>query len=191
MQRRVLVAGLVLTGMFGLGLAVSALTGPLPGWFARPASPPGDALAPSRPTSLAIPSLAVQARVRPVGLAENGAIAAPAMRQAHETGWYEDGPTPGQHGAAVIVGHVDDRGGPAVFHKLSRLRPGDLVEVTRRDRSLATFEVTEVRSYDKTALPPEVYGDFTAPELRLITCGGRWQGRGGYTETVVVFATLV
>lgn len=196
MHRRVLLAvALVLAGAFGLGLSVGQLTGSLglPAWLSPTSgSPPGDALAPSRPTELAIPSLALRATVRPVGLDDNGAIAAPPMRRAHETGWYEDGPTPGQHGAAVIVGHVDDQQGPAVFHELTRLRPGQRIEVTRRDRGVASFEVTEVRSYSKVALPPEVYGDFSEPELRLITCGGEWLGgRRGYAENVVVFASLV
>jgi hypothetical protein len=37
-----------------------------------------------------------------------------------------------------------------------------------------------------------VYGDFTRPGLRLITCGGRWVGGElGYADNVVVFASLV
>lgn len=195
MRTKVLLAAvLVLAGVFTGGLAVGHATGPLrlPGWLGgdRGAS---EAMAASAPTTLAIPSLAVRARVRPVGLDHNGAIAAPSMRQAHETGWYEDGPSPGQYGAAVIVGHVDDEHGPAVFHELGQLRPGDRVEVTRRDGKLARFEVTAIRTYDKLALPAdEVYGDFSSPELRLITCGGRWVGgETGYADNVVVFARLV
>lgn len=93
----------------------------------------------------------------------------------------------------MIVGHVDDRDGPAVFHRLATVRPGTRIEITRRDRHVATFQVTRVRNYDKTALPAEeVYGDFSRPGLRLITCGGRWVGgQTGYAENVVVFATLV
>jgi hypothetical protein len=194
--RVLLAAGLALLGVFGLGLAASQLTGPLrlPGWGAgSDQPPPGDALPPSRPTRIAIPALEVDARVRPVGLDPDGAIAAPPIRRADEAGWYEDGPTPGQHGPAVIVGHVDDRTGPAVFHRLAGIEPGNRIEVTRRDRQVAVFEVTSVRAYDKRALPAaEVYGDFSRPGLRLITCGGRWAGgRTGSAENVVVFATLV
>jgi hypothetical protein len=194
MRGRVLLAlTLVLTGVFCLGLALGQITWlQLPGWLGG-SSGYGDALAPSRPISIEIPSLSVRARVRPVGLDDSGAIAAPPMRRAHETGWYEDGPSPGQHGAAVIVGHVDDEDGPAVFHGLLGLQPGDRIEVSRRDRVSATFEVTQVRTYPKTALPAdEVYGDFSRPELRLITCGGRWiGGQDGYADNVVVFATLI
>jgi hypothetical protein len=37
-----------------------------------------------------------------------------------------------------------------------------------------------------------VYGDFTRPGLRLITCGGQWVGGElGYADNVIVFASLV
>jgi sortase (surface protein transpeptidase) len=93
----------------------------------------------------------------------------------------------------VIVGHVDTHTGPAVFHELKELRSGDRVEVRRADRSVAVFEVDAVHRYDKNALPvDEVYGDFSRPRLRLITCGGRWVGgETGYADNVVVYASLV
>ncbi|MGH3681032.1 MAG: class F sortase, partial [Natronosporangium sp.] len=197
MRARVLLAvGLLLVGVFGIGLALGQLTGPFrpPDWLSGSDDlPPGDALAPSRPTRIEIPALGLRAKIHPVGLDPDGAIAAPSMRRADEAGWYEDGPSPGQSGPAVIVGHVDDRDGPAVFHRLATLDRGTRIEIDRRDRQVATFQVTAVRSYDKAALPArEVYGDFSRPGLRLITCGGRWAGgTEGYAENVVIFATLV
>jgi hypothetical protein len=197
MRGRVLLAtGLVLAGVFSLGLALGQRTGPLrlPDWLSGAAGPaPGAALPPSRPVQIAIPALGLDAPVHPVGLDPDGTIAAPAMRRADEAGWYADGPAPGQFGPAVIVGHVDDRDGPAVFHRLATLGPGGRIEVTRRDRQVATFQVTSVQRYAKAALPAaEVYGDFSRPGLRLITCGGSWDGGGaGYAENVVVFAILV
>ncbi|QSB17139.1 class F sortase [Natronosporangium hydrolyticum] len=184
-------AVLLLIGVFTLGIALSQLRLPLPDWATSSTPPAGNALSPSDPVGLVIPTLAVRAPVHAVGIDEHGGIEAPAMHRADETGWYAAGPTPGQHGAAVIVGHVDDNYGPAVFHELERLRTGDRIEVSRQDGSVAAFEVTDVRSFDKTALPPEVYGDFSAPELRLITCGGRWDDSLGYPENLVVYATLV
>ncbi|MGC1213401.1 MAG: class F sortase [Micromonospora sp.] len=147
----------------------------------------------SRPTHLAIGKLDLRAPVHPVGLAPDGSIAVPDIARAGEVGWYDQGPTPGQYGPAVLVGHVDTTTGPAVFHDLRSLDDGDRVEVTREDRSVAVFEVTEVQRYGKERLPVnEVYGDFSRPNLRLITCGGRWVGgETGYADNLVVYASLV
>lgn len=195
-RSRVLLAiALLLAGVFGLGLALGYATGPLhlPRFWWSDDSPPGDALPPSRPVRIEIPALDLKAKIHEVGLAGDGSIAAPPMRRADEAGWYEEGPTPGQFGPAVIVGHVDDRRGPAVFHELASIRPGAHIKITRRDDQVAVFRVTGIKQYDKSALPAdEVYGDFSRPGLRLITCGGRWVGgETGYADNIVVFATLV
>ncbi|WP_213450533.1 class F sortase [Rhizomonospora bruguierae] len=150
-------------------------------------------LEPSRPVKLSIPSIGVSAPVFGVGLAGDGTIAVPPVHRHHEVGWYVKGPTPGQFGPAIIVGHADTRSGPSIFYRLPKLRPGAKVEVTRRDRSIAVFQVTSVEHFDKAKLPAErVYDDYSRPGLRLITCGGQWKGGGiGYADNIVVFATLV
>jgi hypothetical protein len=188
----------VLLGVFLTGLGLSQLDGtiPLPGWFAKQGVPPPRAfpvLAPSRPTRVVIASIGVAAPVHGVGLAPDGTIAVPALDKRNEAGWYDASPTPGQFGPAILLGHVDTRTGPAVFSKLADVRPGARIEITRRDRSVAVFQVNTVESFDKTSLPADrVYGDFSRPGLRLITCGGRWVGGAtGYADNIVVFASLV
>lgn len=157
--------------------------------------PPRDfpVLEPSRPIRISIPSIRVRAAVMSVGVADDGTIAVPPLPRHNEAGWFDHSPTPGQFGPAVIVGHADTRTGPSVFHDLDRLRPGARIEVTRRDRSVAIFEVNSVERFGKAKLPPErVYGDFSRPGLRLITCGGQWMGGSiGYADNIVVFASLV
>lgn len=189
---------LLLTGLYCAGLGLGQLSGgiSLPRLFDGPAKPPPDhfpVLQPSRPIRIAIPSIEVRAPVDAVGLDADGSIATPALYKHNEAGWYERGPAPGQYGPAVIVGHVDTRTGPAVFRQLDRLRPGARIEVTRRDRRVAVFEVNSVERFAKSHLPANrVYGDFSRPALRLITCGGQWVGgRLGYADNVVVFASLV
>ncbi|MEH0829384.1 MULTISPECIES: class F sortase [unclassified Micromonospora] len=147
----------------------------------------------SPPTRIAISRIDLRAPVHHVGIAPDGSIGVPDAARAQEAGWYDQGPTPGQYGPAVIVGHVDTTTGPAVFHELRELHDGDTVEVTREDRTVAVFEVDQVQRYDKEELPvDEIYGDFSRPNLRLITCGGRWVGgRTGYADNVVVYASLV
>ncbi len=39
----------------------------------------------------------------------------------------------------MIVGHYDSVNGPAVFHRLNELRPGQSVQVRRADGSVAKF----------------------------------------------------
>ncbi|MFG1775790.1 class F sortase [Micromonospora sp. NPDC049051] len=159
----------------------------------RPAPKEFPVLPASRPVGIAIDPIDVRAPVHAVGIAPDGTIGVPDAARAQEAGWYDQGPTPGQYGPSVIVGHVDTTTGPAVFHKLRDLRDGDRIEVARQDRSVAVFEVDSVERFDKDQLPvDEVFGDFSRPRLRLITCGGRWVGgETGYADNVVVFASLV
>jgi hypothetical protein len=187
-----------LIGIFVTGLGVEHVTGSavLPGWLNAGSRPPPrefPVLKASPPVGISIPSLRLRAVVHNVGLAPDGTIGVPPPDKTDEAGWYDQSPTPGQFGPAVIVGHVDTRSEPAVFHDLGRLRAGAKVEISRQDRSVAIFEVNKVDRFDKSQLPVErVYGDFSRPGLRLITCGGRWVGgRTGYEENVVVFASLV
>ncbi|MET7752622.1 class F sortase [Micromonospora sp. NPDC005367] len=173
------------TGLSVLPDQLSAGLRPPPKKFpVLPASPPAE---------LSISTIDLRAPVHNVGIAPDGSIGVPETSRAQEAGWYDQGPTPGQYGPAVIVGHVDTTSGPAVFHHLKDLRAGDRVEVTREDGTVAVFEVNSVQRFDKNELPvDEVFRDFSRPNLRLITCGGRWVGGAtGYADNVVVFASLV
>lgn len=119
-------------------------------------------------------------------------LPAPPDDDANLVGWYEGGPSPGQQGTAVAVGHLDTDDGPAVFAGLAELQRGRLIEVTRADRRTAVYAVDAIKSYEKDGFPNrEVYGDRGRPELRLITCGGDYDRRTGYSGNLVVFAHLV
>jgi hypothetical protein len=147
----------------------------------------------SVPVGINIRNLGLRASVHQVGISGDGTIEVPASDRRDEAGWYDRSPTPGQYGPSVIVGHVDNRTGPAVFHDLDTLRSGARIEVDRADGSVAIFEVNTVKRFNKSEIPADqVYGDFSRPGLRLITCGGRWVGgETGYADNVIVFASLV
>jgi Sortase domain len=188
----------VLFGLFATGLGLENVTGThvLPNFQSSGNKPPpqdSPVLTASQPVGITIPALNVRAVVHNVGIAPDGTIAVPALDRAQEAGWYDQSRTPGEVGPAVIVGHVDTDAGPAVFHQLDRMRPGDRVEVARQDRTVAVFEVNRTDRFNKTSLPvDQVYGDMDRPNLRLITCGGEWVGgQTGYADNVIVFATLV
>ncbi len=142
------------------------------------------------PVSVSIPALGVDAPLVPLGVQADGALEVPA--DASQAGWFTGGATPGSPGPAVLAGHVDSAQGPGVFIALDDLVSGDEVLVDREDGSRVRFVVTRALRAPKDAFPTqEVYGPTTAPELRLITCGGPFdRSTGHYEDNLVVFATL-
>ncbi|WP_045691887.1 class F sortase [Streptomyces rubellomurinus] len=161
---------------------------------AAPTPPPVPEVPPlpaSAPTRIRIPSIKVDAPVTGLGLTASHQLATPPMDQRNLVGWYRDGTTPGAAGGALVVGHADNRSGPAVFYRLGLLRPGDTVEVARKDRRTAVFTVDSVQVFPKKDFPDAlVYGSAARAELRLITCGGKFDRHTGYEANTVVFAHL-
>lgn len=163
-----------------------------------PTAPPapitrtGIALPASDPTGLRIPAIDATSTLVPLGLNADETVEVPPVETPMQAGWYRFGPTPGQLGPAVILGHVDGDGHDGIFARLHEIDPGDEVVVTRRDGRTATFTVTRVAQVPKTEFPvQEVYGDSDAAELRLITCGGSFDAeRGSYRDNVIAYATL-
>ncbi|MGN9778418.1 class F sortase [Micromonospora sp. H33] len=147
----------------------------------------------SQPTRVKIPRIGVDAPTVALGLDKNQQIAVPPLNQPKTTGWYKLGPSPGEVGTAVVVGHVDSRvSGKAVFFRLGALKPGDTIEVLRKDGKKARFIVDGVVRYPKNKLPLNlVYGHTGKAQLRLITCGGAYdKAAKSYKDNIVVFATL-
>jgi LPXTG-site transpeptidase (sortase) family protein len=144
----------------------------------------------STPIRVTIPAIGVDSSLIRLGLTSNGGLQVPP--NGFPAGWFTGGPTPGEKGPAVIAGHVHWAGRPGVFTRLARLRPGDKIKVTRRDRSAATFRVVRIKQYPKSSFPSAaVYGDLDHAGLRLITCGGLDYVSGKYEANVVVFADLI
>jgi hypothetical protein len=142
------------------------------------------------PTRLRIPRVGVDSTLERLGRAGDGTIAVP--RDWDRAGWYAQGPRPGERGSAVLLGHVDSPTGPAVFAQLRTLRRGDVVEVERRTGTALRFVVTRVETHARDAFPTlDVYFPTLTPELRLVTCTGRYvRERGGYQANLIVFAAL-
>ncbi|MFZ3573350.1 class F sortase [Streptomyces sp. BH097] len=144
------------------------------------------------PTRIVIPSIGVDAPLVAIGLDHLRRLEPPPLDRPDIAGWYSGAPVPGQNGTSVAVGHLDTRKGPAVFARLSRLRPGARIDVARSDGNVARFEVDKVRSYAKRSFPTrEVYDSTGRPELRTITCAGAYGADTGYRDNLVVYSHLV
>ena len=148
-------------------------------------------MAASVPVRVEVPSLAVDSELMELGLQADGTMEVPP--DAFPAGWFTGGPTPGELGPAVIVGHIDWVTGPGVFFRLAELAVGDEIRVSRTDGTVAVFRTTQVTLYPKDEFPTDlVYGNLDHAGLRLISCGGAFnQSTGHYEDNVVAFAELV
>ena len=195
---------LLFTGAGGLGAGLRDHPDSLPGpagfpsvsrsAAGGPAAPPwaqNPVVARSIPVRLRIPAIDLTVPLSRLGLNPDGTAQVPTDFQ--EAGWYRLGPSPGQVGSAVILGHVDSYLGPAVFFRLRSLRPGDEVEVRLADGVITHFVVNTVAMYPKTHFPTRlVYGSRGYSRLQLVTCGGTFDTQTlSYLSNVVVYTSLV
>jgi len=190
-----LVAG---TALVGLGLHGSdhPLTAPSPSPGAVQAAvaeaPMVHALATDRsvPLTLTIPAIGLTVSVGSLGVNEDGTVQVPSGTE--QPGWFRLGPTPGQIGSSVILGHVDSYLGPGVFFQLRTLAAGDQVDVGLADGVTARFTVNSVAEYSKTSFPAQrVYGSHGSSALQLVTCGGVFDHEtGSYLSNIVVYTSL-
>ncbi len=147
----------------------------------------------SVPVRIRIPAIGVNAPVMQVGLNADGTVQVPPLAVHNLAGWYKYGPTPGQRGASVILGHVDSVTGLSVFFKLKDLHKGEKIYVKLADGRVATFTIDGLQRTAKTAFPTDaVYGKLKYPGLRLVTCGGAFDpATGHYLENIIVYAHLI
>ncbi|MFI6501694.1 class F sortase [Nonomuraea typhae] len=199
-------AAAVLVFSGGLAIAGSVKGEPAPAQAAEPSTTVGQvtrqgpafaeadtSLAKSEPVSVSIEKIGLKgAPIDPVGLNADQSVEVPPLDRPELVGWYKHRPTPGEAGPAVLLGHVDAHGKPAVFAKAHTLRQGDAIAVKRKDGSTARFSVDSVERVDKDAFPTDkVYGATDGAELRLVTCGGAFdQASGHYEDNVIVYAHL-
>jgi sortase (surface protein transpeptidase) len=191
----VLVGGVALT--FGLLGSARALPGPAPSAAAlRDAvvTPPTErplSTVRSVPVTLQIPSIGLSVSMgTSLGLNADGTVQVPVTTT--RPGWFRLGPTPGQVGSSVILGHVDNYLGPGVFFQLRTLASGDRIDVGLADGATAQFTVDSVAMYSKQQFPAQrVYGSDGSSELQLVTCGGVFDHQtGSYLSNIVVYSSL-
>lgn len=138
------------------------------------------------PTRLRIDSIGVDARVVPVGLADDGMMEIPP---AHEVGWYRLGPAPGEAGSAVLAGHVDLGGQRGAFFELRSVEVGAEI-VVDGDGTKGAYVVTAREQLPKDEVDLRRYFTAEGPDrITLITCGGAFdRGVGHYTDNIILTA---
>jgi LPXTG-site transpeptidase (sortase) family protein len=159
-----------------------------------PAGPPAgasgivDPAGVPEPVEVAVPALGVAGELVDLGLMADGTAEVPT--DFDRVGWFTAGGRPGARGPTVLMGHVDSTAGPAVFYRLRDLRPGDVVEVTVADGSVARYEVTGTEQVPKDDFPTAaVFGATAEDVLRLVTCTGEFdRGARSYVDNLVVTA---
>jgi len=194
---RPVLVGAVMAGVVATALLVPAVPLPeVPGPVGlSPVAEVVPAPVPAEPqvtaVSITIPRLELSGPLDELGVADDGELLAPD--DPARAGWYAGGVVPGDLGPAIVGGHVDSRRGPGVFFGLRSLRRDDVVEITRSDGRSVRFSVTRVQQVAKEQFPTAaVYGPTVRSELRLITCGGRFdRAAHSYTDNVVVEAVAV
>lgn len=174
-----------------LGLAGATPAAPVPVTMAPAPAPATVAAGPGTladPVEVLIPAIGVDATVVPVGVvAGTNDVEVPPLREA---GWYRYGPSPGEAGSSVLVGHVDGDGQRGIFWALRDLALGAPVTVRYADGTSRGFAVSARAEELKTALPPALFSRIGPPQLALITCGGAFDASTHhYLDNVVVVAT--
>ncbi|MBY4129393.1 class F sortase [Rhodococcus fascians] len=161
-------------------VAPSSVDAPKPGPTAHSAR--------QAPTRLSVDTIDLDEPVIGLGFTEDGQMQVPT--DYDDVGWFTGGGSPGAIGSpTVLAGHVDSRTGPAVFDRLSELRPGNMVTVGDATGGRADYRVDRIGDYGKAEFPTAlVFGAVPADEIRLITCSGDFDASvGSYERNLVVY----
>jgi hypothetical protein len=89
----------------------------------------------------------------------------------------------------VLVGHVDSRTGPAVFYRLTAVRPGEEIEVIGANGFPSHFRTLRVTVVNKAYFPSRaVFAPTPNATIRLVTCTGPFDQRSGhYIDSLIVW----
>lgn len=153
----------------------------------RTVSPPtGQAI--GVPSRLLIPSLGVDAPIVEVGLTPSGDMDVPSG--PIDVGWYKFGPYPGQVGSAVLSGHEGWANGVVgVFDNIDKLRTGDKIVIRTVVGTSISFTVKGSKTYEPSAIVPDIFYSNSGSHLNIITCYGSWDSsQKTYNQRLVVFA---
>ncbi len=185
MNRRLFLLGFVLLAL-GSSFGQAALVA------AQEELPAEPVLAPGTPLRLVQPRLGIDAPIVPVGVTEDGSMAAPT--DPTTVGWWSLGVDAEPDGNVVLAAHVNWGGINRVFALLHLAEPGEVFYLTDAAGVEHGYLVTWVRSYDANNAPLEeiFLPDAAGHQLTLITCGGRYDAENRqYLDRWVVRAQRI
>lgn len=167
--------------------------------------PPGSPPRALGPNMLAIPSIGTRAPVISVGATgpDGGALDVPS--RIDEVGWWdgvwksprgvvhEKVARPGQHGVALLAGHIDSAvQGEGALYQLRQVKKGDGVTVTDQHGKATRWRVTGLQVVPKTALPSALFVNHGPPKLAIVSCGGPFDATSGhFVDNVIAWAVPV
>jgi LPXTG-site transpeptidase (sortase) family protein len=140
------------------------------------------------PSRLLIRRLGVDAPIEVKGINSRNQMEAPD--HPLNAAWYRFTKMPGAGGNAVFSGHLDAESiGPAIFWRLTQLKPGDVIEVVSPQSTELRYEVKESSSYPVASIPMKtVLYPGGGDQITLITCSGKYQPGSGYDHRLVIRA---
>ncbi len=137
------------------------------------------------PARLQVPAAQIDSSLDPLVVDPSGRIQVPDTTDT--VGWWR---TKKKDSPILLVGHVDSKVGPAIFYRLRKLRPGDPIMVTFDNGVVSSFRVRATERVDKDEFPTEKVYVANPGEIRLVTCGGKFNRRTGhYEDNIVVYAS--
>lgn len=142
-----------------------------------------------RPTRFVADPVGIDLPVESYGVDDAGFMLLPAT--VNQVAWYAYSARPGDTaGTTVLAAHVDTAAdGLGPFARLRDLRAGDDLAVTDAADRVRRYVVTSVAKVDKSKVPLDlVFRREGDPELKVITCGGSFERRTGYSDNIVVSA---
>ena len=139
----------------------------------------------SSPTFLVVPAAKISVALARLTVNEQGTIDVPANTES--AGWWQK---KRQNSPIVVAGHLDSKTGPAVFYHVQDLRFGDRVFISFDDGSNTSYTVRQIERIDKDKFPSQRVYNTGKGEVRLVTCGGKFNKHTGhYEDNIVVYAT--
>lgn len=136
------------------------------------------------PVLISFPDQQRQCEIVPVGKKEDNemeTVDSPTL-----AAWYQNGPSPGEEGNAILNGHISWKGTKGTFSILSDMETGEPVVIEYEDGSYRYFHVESVDVYRIDDWPANVLNTGGETRMTLVTCLGDYNPSIGTSESRIV-----